>query len=233
MSIAPTAVGSRRGSGRGQLLEEVAGYVRERILTGALKSGEFLRMDPIADAMGVSITPVREALVMLTSEGFVTSLPHRGFVVAEITRDDVRDIFWTQSKLAGELAARAAKRITEAEVQNLEAIHEECDKAIRRGDIAEAGHQRQLFLRAINVAARSARIHKMLGLAVRQLPALYYLSLEAHADESAPAHSQILEAIKAHDPKRARSLTEKHRLNAANTVIALMEERGFWSDPSA
>lgn len=228
MSNVPTAMRVRRGAARTHLLDEVAGYVRKQILTGALKSGDFLRMDPIADALGVSITPVREALVMLSAEGFVTSLPHRGFVVAQITREDVRDIFWAQSKLAGELAARAAKRMTEEELRDLQQIHDECNAAIGRGDIAEAGHLRQTFHRAINLGARSARIQKLLGTAVSQLPASYYLTLEEHADESARAHSQIFEAIKARNPTQARSLTEKHRLNAAGTVIAVMEQRGFW-----
>ncbi|WP_426518167.1 GntR family transcriptional regulator [Diaminobutyricibacter sp. McL0618] len=216
------------GEARRQLPEEVANYIRDRILAGELKPGEFLRMDPIAEMVGVSITPVREGLVMLSGEGLVDSIPRRGFVVAEITREDVYDIFWVQGQIAGELAARAAKRITEQELANLASIHDECNQAIARGNIAEAGHLRQQFHRAINLAAHSDQLSNMLGAVVRRLPTPYYATLEEHADEAAPMHSQIFNAIAAHDSRLARSLTAKHRHDAATTVIQLLADRGFW-----
>ncbi len=227
-SAAPTGLRTRAPAERRQLPDEVATYVREQILSGALKPGDFLRMEPIAEALGVSITPVREGLVRLSGEGFVTPLPRRGFRVAEITREDVRDIFWAQGQLAGELAARAAVRITAAELEALTRIHEECNAALSRGDIAEAGRLRQGFHRAINLAARSGRLQRLLLTAVRQLPAPYYLTLEERAGAARSAHAQILAAIAEGDPQRARELTEQHRQRAAVTVIALLEERGFW-----
>src|SRR6478672_4058053 len=111
--------------GRRQLPEEVAAYVRELIMSGRIRPGEFLRMEPIAEAVGVSNTPVREGLLLLNSEGFVQLVPRRGFVVASFTPQDVRDIFWAQAQLASELAARAAKNITPEQVAKLEAIDEE------------------------------------------------------------------------------------------------------------
>src|SRR3954469_23733712 len=102
----PRAFGPRRQ----QLPEEVAAYVRELIMSGAVRPGEFLRMERIAEAVGVSNTPVREGLLVLSNQGFVRQIPRRGFVVAPFTRQDIRDIFWSQSILAGELAGRAAKK---------------------------------------------------------------------------------------------------------------------------
>ena len=101
----------QRGS-RQQLPEEVASYVRELIISGAVRPGEYLRMERIAEAVGVSNTPVREGLLALRSEGFVRLVPRRGFVVAPFTPQDVRDLFWAQAQLASELAARAAKKMT-------------------------------------------------------------------------------------------------------------------------
>src|SRR6266700_6006766 len=109
-----------RGGRRRQLPEQVAGYVRELIISGAVRPGEFLRVERIAEEVGVSNTPVREGLLVLRSEGFVQFVPRRGFVVAPFTRDDVRDLFWAQAQLARELAARAARKITSEQVARLD-----------------------------------------------------------------------------------------------------------------
>src|SRR4051794_6008524 len=101
------------GPRRQQLPEEVAAYVRELIMSGAVRPGDFLRMDRIAEAVGVSNTPVREGLLALSNQGFVRQMPRRGFVVAPFKRQDIQDLFWAQGLLAGELGARAAKKITD------------------------------------------------------------------------------------------------------------------------
>ena len=110
------------GSRRQQLPEEVAAYVRELILSGSVRPGEFLRMERIAEAVGVSNTPVREGLLALRSEGFVRLVPRRGFMVAPFSRQDVHDLFWAQAQLASELAARAAKKMTPEQIQRLEVV---------------------------------------------------------------------------------------------------------------
>src|ERR1700721_932931 len=90
--MADGAVGIRDGvSGRPQLPEGGGSYVRELIISGAVKPGEFLRMERIAEQVGVSNTPVREGLLALKSEGFVQLVPRRGFVVATFTQQDVLD----------------------------------------------------------------------------------------------------------------------------------------------
>src|SRR5437763_14072564 len=95
----------RRAMNRTQLPEQVATYVRELIITGQVRPGEFLRIERIAQAVGVSQTPVREGLLSLKSEGLVHLLPRRGFVVAPITPQDISDSYWAQAQIAGELAA--------------------------------------------------------------------------------------------------------------------------------
>ena len=107
---------------RRQLSQEVATYVRELIISGRVRKGNFLRIESISKAMDISSTPVREGLLLLQLEGFVKLSPRRGFMVVGFSRQDVRDIFWAQATLAGELAARAAKVITEdecAEIKDL------------------------------------------------------------------------------------------------------------------
>ncbi|MGK2853981.1 MAG: GntR family transcriptional regulator, partial [Microbacteriaceae bacterium] len=105
---------------REQLSDEVAGYLRVAIMSGSLRPGTFVRLDETAAQLGVSITPVREALHTLRGEGLVQLEPRRGHVVAPFTRDDIADIFWLQGAIAAELASTAAQRADDADIDELE-----------------------------------------------------------------------------------------------------------------
>src|SRR5690349_3250734 len=111
---APTA---EKAVDQRQLSESVATYLREQILSGALRNGEFLRIDALAKTLRVSTTPVREGLLLLQSESFVRLLPRRGFVVNGFSREDLFDLFWAQATIGAELAARAAKRMSKSDVE--------------------------------------------------------------------------------------------------------------------
>ena len=89
-------------------------------MSGALRPGTFIRLDETAAKLGVSATPVREALLKLRGEGMVQLEPHRGHVVLPLSRQDIDDIFWVQGTIARELAASAAQHITDAEIDDLE-----------------------------------------------------------------------------------------------------------------
>src|SRR5918998_1055935 len=84
------------------LPERVVLQLRERILSGVLRPGTFLRPDRLAVELGVSPTPVREALQALRADDMVRALPRRGFVVAPLDRGDVVDLFAVQAHLTGE-----------------------------------------------------------------------------------------------------------------------------------
>ncbi|WP_239116128.1 GntR family transcriptional regulator [Streptomyces sp. SID8499] len=219
-----------RNSQRQQLSEEVAGYVRELIISGEVKPGEFLRMEPIAEAVGVSNTPVREGLLTLSSEGFIELVPRRGFRVTSFTQQDIRDLFWVQAQLGGELAARAATKITEAQLNHLETLAKQQQEAIDAGDeegMVDYGHD---FHRQINLAADSHRLALLLRSAVRQLPNRFYLSIEGRAAAAREEHPLILEALRRRSARMARSLTEQHTLQSADHLIETLEERGLWKD---
>src|ERR1700727_3955805 len=183
--MAQDAVAIRgRETKRQQLPEEVAGYVRELIISGDVRPGEFLRMERIADQMGVSNTPVREALLALRSEGLVELVPRRGFVVASFSHQDVRDLFWAQAQLAGELAARAARNMTPELADKLEANLAAYETALAEGDEDGVARFGYAFHREINLAADSYRLALLLGSIARHLPHRFYASIEGRAAES-------------------------------------------------
>jgi DNA-binding GntR family transcriptional regulator len=214
---------------RTQLPEEVASYVRELIISGAARPGEFLRMERLAEAVGVSNTPVREGLLSLRSEGFVRLVPRRGFVVAPFTRQDIRDLFWAQARLAGELSARAAKNMTEERLARLEENLERYDEAIADGDkerIADLGH---LFHREINLAADSQRLALLLGSVVKHLPNRFYATIEGQVAGASSEHPLLVDALRQRDARAARALMEQHIQEGADRLIETLERRGLWA----
>ncbi len=224
--VAPTA-------GRQQLSEDVAAYVRELIITGQVRPGEFLRTEPIAKAVGVSNTPVREGLLILSGEGFVELVPRRGFVVSEFTPQDVQDLFWAQAVLAAELAARAAGRITGVQLDELRTNVDEHRAAHVAGDhdaTVRLGHD---FHRRINLAADSRRLTMMLAAIVRQLPNRFYHDIEGHTDDTIAAHPRIVAALAAGDDDSARVLMRDHIMSGVDELVAMLTGQGMWPDPDS
>jgi DNA-binding GntR family transcriptional regulator len=227
--MAHEVVGMRdRLSRRQQLPEEVAGYVRELIITGAVRPGEFLRMERIAEAVGVSNTPVREGLLVLRSEGLVELVPRRGFVVSPFSRQDVRDLFWAWAQLARELAARAARKITPEQLAELEVILARYESAVAAGDQDRIGELGHLFHRRINLAADSHRLALMLSSFVRQLPNRFYAAIETQASTGGDDHGLLMEALRRRDARAAKSLMERHILARGDYLLEILQERGLW-----
>lgn len=226
---APVRGAAKNSPRRQQLSEDVAVYVRELILSGQVRPGTFLRTEPIAEAVGVSNTPVREGLHIVAGEGFVELVPRRGFVVAEVSRRDVRDMFWIQASLAGELARRAAHEITGDQLAELDASVEEFLRTadVDSDTIIDLGHQ---FHRMINLAADSPRMTMMLGGLVKQLPNRFYHDIEGHDEDSMEAHPKILAALHARDGDTAASLMAAHIMSGADELVAFLEQRGMWAE---
>jgi len=214
---------------RPQLPAEVATYVRGLIISGAVQPGEFLRMEPIAEAVGVSNTPVREGLLALQSEGFVRLVPRRGFVVAPFSAQDVHDLFWAQAQLAGELAARAAVNITPEQLKGLVEVHKLHGEAIAAGDlerVSELGHE---FHRHINRAANSYRLALLLKSIVKQLPSEFYVHIEGQLAATVKKHRRLVTVLRKGEADKARALMEEHVLEGADYLIKTLEQRGTFA----
>jgi len=205
-----------------QLSGTVASHLREQIISGKLKAGEFLRIDSIASELGVSTTPVREGLLLLQSESFVRLLPRRGFVVNGFDKEDLRDIFWAQAIIGAELASRAAKRMSDEDVKQLLALVEEQRAAFEAGDerVVRLSHE---FHRRINLAANSPRLALLLGSLTKQLPNHFYASIEGQLSDTQQYHPIIAEAIRMHDGEAVRSLMFHHIMSGAEHLIHSMK----------
>jgi DNA-binding GntR family transcriptional regulator len=208
---------------RRQLSDEVAGYVRELIMSGHLRSGDFIRQEHIAEALDLSATPVREGLLSLKGEGFVQLKPRRGFVVAPLSATDIRDLFTAQALLAGELAARAAARIGPADLNELNEVHQAHVEAANAGDgdgIESLNHH---FHRHINLVADAPRLAWMLSISAKFAPRRFFATSPGWSAISAHDHAAIIEAITNRDAGQAREAMMRHLENAGDLLAAAFE----------
>jgi DNA-binding GntR family transcriptional regulator len=113
----------------------VAEIIRERIIVGAYRRGEQLKQADLAEQLGVSITPVREAMLTLEAEGYVRGTPHKGLLVPELVPEMAREICDLRVMLERELTAAAVKRITPAALTELLDLHRTLVRALRSDDL--------------------------------------------------------------------------------------------------
>jgi DNA-binding GntR family transcriptional regulator len=200
--------------GRGQLGDEVASYIRDSIMSGRLRGGEFLRSDRLAEELGISATPVREGLLTLRGEGFVRSEPRRGFVVSTLSRDDIMDLFTVQAMTAGELASRAAHRLTAPQLAEMAELQEQLDEAAKSGAVEKVDDLNNEFHRVLNHAAGSSKIAWFHGVAVRYVPRRFFAWIEGWPDAAVHDHSSILQALNDRDAEAARAAMKEHVMHA-------------------
>ena len=112
---------------RPQLSEDVARFVRRRIFDGTYAAGATCGWSSWPPELGISVTPVREALFELRAEGLLDQQPRRGFVVLPVTARDITDVSDVQAHIGGELAARAAANITAEQLRELRGSRRELE----------------------------------------------------------------------------------------------------------
>lgn len=224
-----TGVAAKLFGSREQLGDEVASYLRDLIMSGQLRGHEYIRMDRVASHLGVSATPVREALLSLRAEGFVSLEPRKGYVVVPLTSDDVTDLFQAQAYLSGELTARATKVIDDLALDRLKDIQIRLQAAADRGDPESIELENHLFHREINLLGASPKLAWLLEMVVRYSPRRFYASIEGWSQASIEDHAAILEALERRDSAAARQAMIAHIVHAGHllsTYLHNVEERG-------
>ncbi|MQA84410.1 MAG: FCD domain-containing protein [Streptosporangiales bacterium] len=232
MAVPREIVGTAGLGRRPQLSDEVATYIRELIMSGQVRQGEFLRLEKVASDLGISATPVREALLSLRGEGFVHLEPRRGFVVASLSRQDVEDLFFVQASIAAELAARSAERISPGDLDELEGLQEGMAKAAEGNDVDAIEDHNHRFHRVLNVAADSPKLTWMLGTVVRYAPRRFYGTIQGWIEASLEDHRIILAALRAKDADAARKAMHEHIVHAGDLLVSHLEDQGFWRKAS-
>ena len=205
------------------LVDGIADHVRDLVLTGQLRPGAKIDQEAVAGALGVSRSPVREALVMLGKEGLLQVTPRRGVFVAPLTPADIVDHYEMFGVVSGWVAAGAARSLSEGDLARLREIHARfvTDDGV---DLSELNHA---FHRVINATA-PRRARWLLGLLARSIPAQYYELVDGWHAEASEHHGAILDALVDRDAERAREIMERHLRASGEAAVAFLRSRGFW-----
>ena len=212
---------------RANLADEVATHIRDAILAGRLKPGERIDQDAIADELGVSRLPVREALISLDREGLVHTIPRKGSYVSRIDRDDIADHYQIFGQVAGLAAARAVARLTDDELARLIELHEGMARAANLEEQQRLNHE---FHRTINRASGSQRMTSMLLLLSRSLPMPYVDFPTEWLEQANRQHKDIIDAFRRRDTRAAQRAMEQHINASARHAIEVLERLDFFED---
>jgi DNA-binding GntR family transcriptional regulator len=213
---------------RAQLSDEVAGHLRAAIMSGALRPGTFIRLDETAAKLGVSATPVREALLKLRGEGMVQLEPHRGHVVLPLSRQDVDDIFWVQATIAKELAASAAERITDAEINELEQLTDVLTAAVAAGDIDAIASTEFAFHRAFNHTTGRIKLAWFLLHVARYMPLVVYAADPQWGGAAVQNHREVIAALRRRDTAAVVAHTIWQFTDGARRLTERLQSSGIW-----
>lgn len=215
---------------RPQLSDDVARFIRQRIFDGTYLAGSYVRLDQLAAELGISVTPVREALVALRAEGLIAQQPRRGFMVLPVTRRDVTDVANLQAHVGGELAARAAANITDDQLGELKQIQAELEDAYAGDDSERTVRLNHRFHRAINVAADSPKLAQLMSQITRYAPESVFPAIAGWPEQSMRDHRRILSALRKHDENLAREAMSGHLAAGAAPLIDHLTARGVVVD---
>jgi DNA-binding GntR family transcriptional regulator len=172
---------------------------------------------------------VREALRTLRGEGMVQLEPHRGHVVVPLTRNDIEDIFWLQATIVKELAATAADRITDAEIDELERLNEALAGSVDDGDLEEITSAEFAFHRAFNRTTGRIKLAWFLLHVARYLPGQIYAGDPQWGVSAVAGHRELIAALRRRDVDTVVALTAGEFTDGAQRLIARLEETGLWS----
>ena len=186
--------------------------LRDGILTGKYKEGDELREVTIGKELGVSRTPVREALRQLELEGLVTIVPNKGTYVNGISAEDVRDIYMIRIRLEGLAARLAAKRVSQEQIDEMEEMLLLSEFYRKKGMTEQLAQLDGKFHVILYEACGSRMLKHLLTDFHRYVEMARKRSIrtENRAEKSIGEHMKILEAMKQRDEDQAEKLMEEH-----------------------
>lgn len=207
------------------LREVVCEALREAIRNGVLKPGERLMEIQLAEELGVSRTPVREAIRKLELEGYVVMMPRRGTYVASMSIRDINEIFEIRTALESLSNGLAAEHITEEELEHLQRLLVIIGGYIKAGDIEKIVETDIEFHDLMYHAARNQRLVGIISNLRDQLTRFRTLSMSypGRLEATIEEHKAIVEAIANGDRKMASKAAEKHMENSEKTLLKAME----------
>lgn len=210
--------------GPGTTQQHVLAWLRREIVGGELRPGQRVAQEDVAERVGVSVAPVREALRVLEQEGQVTYLPRRGYFVTELNIADLEEIYELRRVLEERAARAALPSIDDDALERIVLAAEECADAAQVADVARELAANRRFHFAVLDAPGQPHLMRLLSLlwdSTEAYRAMYYNApAERHA--SLDAHDRIVAAVRARDATRLVAEQDAHRARALEVLRRIL-----------
>ena len=213
------------------LREVVCESLRKAILNGTLAPGERLMEVQLADELGISRTPIREAIRKLEQEGYVIMLPRRGSYVSSVSVHDVQEIFEIRSALESLSIGLAARRIENEELEQLQKLLLLIEGYIEDNDIENIVKTDVAFHDLLYQVSRNERLRTIVSNLKEQLARFRTLSMSypGRLQDTLEEHREMVEAIANGDVEAARDAAERHMERAEETLLKAMAKQPLTS----
>ena len=194
------------------LREKILEHIRDAIISGSLKAGSRVSEPELADRYGISRTPIREAFRQLESEGYLTVIPRRGAVVSEFSQKDVEDFYAIKSILEGYAARQACMKLTDKELDKLQANNDRLAELADHNDIKTFFKIHNDFHDMFIKAADNEKLRELITSVVARFQRLRFtsLSLPGRMKIVIQEHGKIIEAFRRRDAETAEMLVRKN-----------------------
>jgi len=218
-----SAMSKSRRTPRPSLYEEIADIIRDRIVEGDL--GGFIDEPSLALELGVSRTPVREALKVLAFEGLVDIFPNQGSYVSKLTAEDARELIELLAQLEGFAGELACQRYSDEMLKALTRTHEDMILAYRQGDKPTYFKLNQRIHDDIMAASGNKHLIEAHRRCTRRLRRIRYLSNLQHTawEQSVLDHEAMLKALTARDASATRRIMTDHAADIWASVRTSLE----------
>ncbi len=225
--MSPGAATARRPAAvPGTAAQHALEGLRRAMVEGELAPGDRIRQEDVAESLGVSLAPVREALATLEQEGQVAYLPRRGYTVARLDLGEMREIYELRALLEERAARRALPHLDEEAVRRIELAARDCVDAASAGEVAaelEANRRFHFAVLGSPGQVHTLRLVRLLWDSTENYRALYYNSPQGR-EESLQAHDRIVAAIRAGDADRLVAELAAHRESALARLAEILPE---------
>lgn len=196
--------------------------LREAILKGELEPGERLMEIALAQQLGVSRTPIREAIRKLELEGLVLMAPRKGAVVAEITKKDLKDVLEVREHLEELAVQLACQKATDEDIENMKQIHQEFIESLSQKDLTVIAEVDVKFHDAIYATTDNKRLIQILNNLREQMYRyrLEYIKDEEKRKNIVEEHEKIIMSIESKDIEHAKAYIKTHINNQESAILA-------------
>ena len=209
------------------LRDVVFNTLRQAILRGEFKPGERLMEIQLANKLGVSRTPIREAIRMLEQEGLAVTIPRKGAEVAKMTEKDMEDVLQIRLSLEALAVRLSCENITPAALQELKVAMEDFEEKTKSGQFVEMAKADVKFHEILYKASNNPKLQQLLSNLREQMYRyrVEYLKDAAIYPRLIEEHHRMYDALKEKDQKQAVAYVEKHLHNQAEAVKKIIRDQ--------